>query len=116
MFDQVVHAGVHRRQHRVREETDPEDQHDQREQPDRTCGPGGGVARRPQPMTLPLSDLTAVLPELIIVAAACLVLGLDPITPASRQDWLAWLSLVSLAVCAGVTSSQMHLRVAAFSD
>ena len=67
-------------------------------------------------MTLPLSDLTAVLPELIIVAAACLVLGLDPITPASRKDWLAWLSLVSLAVCAGVTSSQMHLRVSAFSD
>ena len=38
------------------------------------------------------------------------------ITPASRKDWLAWLSLVSLAVCAGVTSSQMHLRVSAFSD
>jgi NADH-quinone oxidoreductase subunit N len=67
-------------------------------------------------MTLPLADILAVLPELIVIAAACLVLGLDPITPASRKEWLAWLSLASLVLCFGFTSLQMGERVTAFSD
>lgn len=67
-------------------------------------------------MTLPFSDLMAILPELIIVAAACLVLVLDPIMPASKKDALAWLSLSALAICLGVTASQMGSRVSAFSD
>jgi NADH-quinone oxidoreductase subunit N len=67
-------------------------------------------------MTLPLSDIYAVLPELIVVAAACLVLVLDPITPASRKDGLAWLSLGALVLCFGLTASQMGVRTAAFSD
>jgi NADH-quinone oxidoreductase subunit N len=67
-------------------------------------------------MTLPLSDIYAVLPELIVVAAACLVLVLDPITPASRKDWLAWLSLGSLVICFVLTAGQMGTRTAAFSD
>ncbi|MBI4400060.1 MAG: NADH-quinone oxidoreductase subunit L, partial [Nitrospirae bacterium] len=66
-------------------------------------------------MTLPISDLVAVLPELIIVAAACLVLGLDPITPPSKKGWLAWLSVGALAACVGVTGLQMGARVSAFS-
>ena len=67
-------------------------------------------------MALPLSDIQAVLPELIVVAAACLVLGLDPITPLSKKTWLAWLSLGSLVLCIAVTASQMGVRVSAFSD
>jgi NADH-quinone oxidoreductase subunit N len=67
-------------------------------------------------MTLPLSDLAVILPELIVVTAACLVLGLDPITPASKKDALAWLSLGSLVICLGFTASQMGGRTSAFSD
>ena len=67
-------------------------------------------------MTLPLSDIQAVLPELIVVAAACLVLGLDPITPPSRKTWLGWLSLGSLVPCVAITASQMGTRVSVFSD
>jgi len=67
-------------------------------------------------MTLPLSDILAVLPELIVVAAACLALGLAPITPAPRKAWLAWLSIASLFLCFGLTSLQLDERVMAFSD
>jgi NADH-quinone oxidoreductase subunit N len=67
-------------------------------------------------MTLPLSDLIAILPELIVIGAACLVLALDPITPPSRKDWLAWLSLAALAACAHLTLSRMGTTVSAFSD
>src|SRR5579884_79048 len=67
-------------------------------------------------MTLPLSDLAVILPELIVVTSACLVLGLDPITPASKKDALAWLSLGSLVICLGFTASQMGGRTSAFSD
>lgn len=67
-------------------------------------------------MTLPLSDIVAVLPELIVMTAACLILALDPITPAGRKEWLAWPGLFALAACLGLTVSQMSTRVMAFSD
>ncbi len=67
-------------------------------------------------MTLPLSDLVAILPELIVVGAACLVLALDPLTPPSRKDWLAWLSVAALAACAHLTVSGMGTSVPAFSN
>ena len=67
-------------------------------------------------MTFPLGDILAILPELIIIGTACLVLALDPITPAGKKDALAWLTLAALACCIGVTSSQMTSRVSAFSD
>ena len=67
-------------------------------------------------MTIPLTDLIAVLPELIVIGAACLVLALDPITPPSRKDWLAWLSVAALAACAHLTISRMGTSVSAFSD
>jgi len=67
-------------------------------------------------MTLPLSDLVAILPELIVIGAACLVLALDPLTPPSRKDWLAWLSVAALAACAHLTVSRMGTSVSAFSD
>ena len=70
-------------------------------------------------MSLYGTDLLALLPELIVVAAACLVIALDPITPASRRDLLAWLSLGALALCLGLTGGQistLNVRVSAFSD
>lgn len=65
-------------------------------------------------MTLPLSDIAAVLPELIVVAAACLVLALDPVMPRERKGWLAWLSVAALGLCALATASQAAGRTEAF--
>ena len=65
------------------------------------------------------TDLLVILPELIVVAAACLVLVLDPITPSSRKELLAWLSLGALALCIGLTGGQisvLNIRLSAFSD
>ena len=65
------------------------------------------------------TDLIIILPELIVVAAACLVLILDPLTPRSRKELLAWLSLGSLALCIGLTGGQigvLNLPLSAFSD
>jgi NADH-quinone oxidoreductase subunit N len=70
-------------------------------------------------MTFSGADLLAILPELIIMTAACLVLAFDPITPSPRKDLLAWLSLGALALCIGITGGQISVlnsRVAAFSD
>ena len=70
-------------------------------------------------MSLYGTDLLALLPELIVVVTACLVIALDPITPASRRDLLAWLSLGALALCLGLTAGQigtLNIRVSAFSD
>ncbi|HEY6260143.1 MAG TPA: proton-conducting transporter membrane subunit, partial [Nitrospiraceae bacterium] len=70
-------------------------------------------------MSLYGADLLALLPELVVVVAACLVIALDPITPASRRDLLAWLSVGALALCLGLTGwqiSMQNVRVSTFSD
>lgn len=67
-------------------------------------------------MTLPMGDLLAILPELIVAGTACLVLALDPITPVGKKDWLAWLSLGALIICISITASQIGGVVSAFSD
>jgi NADH-quinone oxidoreductase subunit N len=43
-------------------------------------------------------------------------LGLDPITPPAKTQRLAWLSIVALGLCIGITYSQLGGRVMAFSD
>jgi NADH-quinone oxidoreductase subunit N len=43
-----------------------------------------------------LGDLLAVLPELLVAGAGCLVLVLDPLTASDRKDRLAYLSLGAL--------------------
>ncbi len=66
-------------------------------------------------MTLPLADLVTILPELCIVGVACLLLVLDPITPSGKKDFLAWMSLGVLVVCALITLGSFGGRVMAFS-
>ncbi len=60
------------------------------------------------------SDLAAVLPELLVIAAACLILVLDPVTSAPRKDGLAWVGLATLAICCGLTAAHMDGRTLAF--
>jgi NADH-quinone oxidoreductase subunit N len=66
-------------------------------------------------MSFSAGDLFLVLPELLVVAAACLVLALDPVLPSSRKDSLAWLGLGTVALCMGLTASQLSLSATAFS-
>lgn len=65
------------------------------------------------------ADLLTLLPELIVVVTACLVIALDPITPASRRDLLAWLSVGALTISLGIIIGQissLNARVSAFSE
>lgn len=66
-------------------------------------------------MTFSSADLFLILPELLIVTAACIVLVLDPVLQASDKDGLAWLSLGTLAVCMGLTASQIQAPATIFS-
>jgi NADH-quinone oxidoreductase subunit N len=47
---------------------------------------------------------------------ACLILILDPITPDTKKDLLAWMSFGIVVVCSVVTMSGFGERVMAFSD
>jgi len=66
-------------------------------------------------MSIPFADLVTILPELLVVGIACLILVLDPITPTGKKDFLAWMSLGVLGVCALVTMSGFGGSVGAFS-
>ncbi len=66
-------------------------------------------------MSVSAHDLLLVLPELLVIAAACAVLVLDPVIHASQRDGLAWLSLGTLAICMGLTASQAGHLDTAFS-
>lgn len=66
-------------------------------------------------MTFSPGDLFLILPELLVTAAACVVFALDPVLHSSKKDGLAWLSLGTLAVCMGLSASQMHHPATAFS-
>ena len=67
-------------------------------------------------MSIPLADLATILPELLVVFAACVLLVLDPITPSSKKDFLAWMCLGTLVVCFFVTAAGMGERTFAFSN
>ena len=66
-------------------------------------------------MSIPLADLATILPELLVVLAACVLFVLDPITPSSKKDGLAWMCLVTLVVCAVITATRMGTHTVAFS-
>ncbi|MFO0774736.1 MAG: NADH-quinone oxidoreductase subunit N [Nitrospiraceae bacterium] len=61
------------------------------------------------------SDFAAILPELLVMVAACAILVLDPITSAARKDSLAWIGLATLGICTIWTAAHMDGRVVAFS-
>ena len=65
-------------------------------------------------MTFSSDDLLLVLPELLVITAACVVVALDPVLHPSKKDGLAWLSLGTLATCMGLTASQMSHAASAF--
>ncbi|MCP9441600.1 MAG: NADH-quinone oxidoreductase subunit N [Nitrospira sp.] len=65
-------------------------------------------------MTMSSGDLFLILPELLVVAAACAVLAIEPIMAPHQRDGLAWLSLGALAVCMGLTASQLGHPAEAF--
>lgn len=65
-------------------------------------------------MTFSPGDVLLVLPELFVIAAACLVLVLEPILVPQQRDGLAWLSLGTLVVCMGVVASQIGSKTEAF--
>ncbi|MFZ1803182.1 MAG: NADH-quinone oxidoreductase subunit N [Nitrospira sp.] len=66
-------------------------------------------------MTFSAADLFLVLPELLVVTAACIVFVLDPVLRASDKDGLVWLSLGTLAVCMGLTASHIQAPATIFS-
>ena len=66
-------------------------------------------------MTIPTGDLFLILPELLVITAACVVLALDPVLRATHKDGLVWLSLGVIAVCMGLTVSQMGGSATIFS-
>jgi NADH-quinone oxidoreductase subunit N len=59
-------------------------------------------------------DLFLILPELLVITAACVVFVLDPVLSSSQRDGLAWLSLGTLAICMGLIASQMGHAASAF--
>ena len=65
-------------------------------------------------MTFSADDLILILPELLVTAAACVVFALEPVLHSSKKDGLAWLSLSTLAMCMGLTASQMSHPASAF--
>ena len=66
-------------------------------------------------MTFSAADLLLVLPELLVITAACVVLVLDPVLRPSDKDSLVWVSLGTLAICMGLTASQMGTHASIFS-
>jgi len=66
-------------------------------------------------MTFSAADLFLILPELLVITAACIVLVLDPVLRVSDKDSLVWLSLGTLAVCMGLTASQIQAPATIFS-
>ncbi|MCA1957088.1 MAG: NADH-quinone oxidoreductase subunit N [Nitrospira sp.] len=65
-------------------------------------------------MTLSSGDLLLILPEILVVAAACTVLAVEPIMAPHQRDGLAWLSLSTVAACMGLIASQLGNPAEAF--
>ncbi len=60
------------------------------------------------------SDLTTILPIIILVAWACILLLVDLFIPRSRKGWTALLAAVGLAAALGVTLAQAGQELSAF--
>ncbi len=62
-----------------------------------------------------LSDLTTILPTIVLVTWACVLLLVDLFIPRSRKGWTALLAAVGLAAALGLTFAQAGREVYAFS-
>ena len=62
-----------------------------------------------------LGDLLAILPELLVTAAGCLVLVLEPLTAPGHKDRLAYFSLATLGIAFVVSAWFMGLARPVFS-
>ena len=62
-----------------------------------------------------LSDLTTILPTIVLVAWACVLLLVDLFIPRSHKGWTALLAAVGLAAALGLTFAQAGREVYAFS-
>ncbi len=67
-------------------------------------------------MTISVSDLSTILPLLILMGWACVVLLVDLFIPARRKSWTAILASIGLAVALGVTIAQIGLEGSAFNN
>ncbi|MDH5526955.1 MAG: NADH-quinone oxidoreductase subunit N [Nitrospirota bacterium] len=67
-------------------------------------------------MTIPMDNVIALLPEMIIAAFACLVLMFDLMLPQGRKNPLAWFSLAGVALAAFATFRLTHQHISAFAD
>lgn len=67
-------------------------------------------------MSIPLADIVTILPECLVVLAACVLFVLDPIMPQAKKDFLAWMCVGTLVVCFFITASGMGEKTFAFSN
>jgi NADH-quinone oxidoreductase subunit N len=66
--------------------------------------------------TIPMSNVVALLPEMIIAAFACIVLLFDLALPRDRKDPLAWFTLAGVALAAVATYRLKDTTLSAFAD
>ncbi len=66
-------------------------------------------------MTFAVGDLFLILPELLVITAACVIFVLDPVLHGPSKDSLVWLSLGTIAICMGLTASQVSAPTMIFS-
>lgn len=66
--------------------------------------------------TIPMSNVIALLPEMIVAGFACLVLMFDLLLPRDRKDPLAWFSLAGVALAAYATWRIRYTEISAFAD
>ncbi len=66
--------------------------------------------------TIPMSNVIALLPEMIVAAFACLALLFDLLLPKGKKDPLAWFTLAGVALAAYATYRIMYAEIPAFAD
>ena len=66
--------------------------------------------------TIPMSNVIALLPEMIVASFACLVLLFDLVLPKGRKDPIAWFSIAGVLLAAYATFRIKYETISAFAD
>jgi NADH-quinone oxidoreductase subunit N len=66
--------------------------------------------------TIPMSNVVALLPEMIVAGFGCIVLMFDLLLPRDRKDPLAWFSLAGVVLAAIATWRLRDTTLSAFAD